>query len=1084
MSTVPPLAPSGCRRIYYVYIEDVVGDGVAGKLDVARWDALCTKARTLGFDSILTPPLWSGANCLDKEADKAAVRWRDSSAMEDVLGGMASVCAQHGLDLMTDLVLDKTVGEEPARVRGDDGLAPIEFIEAWSRRLGGWVRAGVSGFRCRAPAELSRGEWRRLIDNVRSLQPHCHFMAWTPGLGAGQIDRLKGAGFDATFSSLPWWDYRATWLIDEYVRLGAIAPVFSPVTDPDTVVDPADFDLAQAGNDARRKIWTAAIAGNGVLVTTSLEKIAGSLTLAQLNKWLQDRPNTTGRLRVLSGALSPATVLFRSGAGLLINPDGQVDATKKWADVRARLPHDNGMIQVMPDPDGAAGVPCSDAAELKPGGCLLFLTFSDQCVTATATTAEDKRKAVVAALRAARITIDGVIPEVDKGRFPAKTQIGETVVVQADIFMDGHERILASMLWRAADEVSWRETFMTMLENDRWEARFSPTRIGKHYFTIRAWHDRWGSYREQLAKKVAAGQDVSLDVEEGRALLLNAVQPRKTSDRPMDDSSQYVQSLTRILDDVGMPRQTPRLKTRRAAAARSECALVAGLPVPPARPEQVEILLSETVAAAMRETDIRRFEATCERPFEIGVERREASFASWYELFPRSCGSKPGVHGTFRDVMKRLPAIRDMGFDVLYFPPIHPIGLSNRKGRNNSLKASPEDPGSPYAIGSVLGGHTSVHPQLGTLQDFQALVECARQFELEVALDFAIQCSPDHPWLAQHPEWFSWRADGSLRYAENPPKRYEDIVSPSFYSSLASASRQMALWRELRDVVLFWIEHGIHIFRVDNPHTKPLPFWQWLISDVQGTHPDTIFLSEAFTRPKMMYRLAKIGFSQSYTYFTWRNTKQELIDYLTELNSPSIASFFRPHFFVNTPDINPYFLQTSGRAGFLIRAALAATTSGLWGMYNGFELCEARALPGKEEYLDSEKYELRSWDWNRPGNIVPEITKLNQIRRTNPALQSHLGIRFHHVDDDRILFFSKSTPQRDSIVLVAISLDPYAVRFGTLELPLWQWSLPDNATVLLEDLFDDRRFALSGKHHRVELTPQRPFLLWKVLPPI
>lgn len=1075
MSIASSPAPYDCQRIYYVDMNDVVGNAANGRaFDAARWSTLCKNARSLGFDSILTAPLWSNGNrklAAPDDPDRAVIAWDKSNSMADVLAGLSLVCAQHGLGLMVDLVLN--------RVAIAGGAA---FIEAWERRLGDWARAGVAGFRCRVPSALAKEDWRRLIDHVRLLRPRCHFMAWTPGLSAQQVSRLEGAGFDATFSSLPWWDYRATWLVDEQARLGAIAPVFSPVADPDTVADATDFDPAHAANDARRKIWTAVIAGSGVLVTTKLEKIAGPRTLVRMNKWFENRSGTNGCLRILSGAMSPATVLFRSGAGLLINPDAQTRVTKKWADVRARLPHDNELIRIVPDLDESAVEPASDAVALKPGGFLLFLTSSDQAVTTTATTAEDKRKAAVAALRAPRIAIENISPLVDEGRFPVKTQIGEVVLVQADIFMDGHDHILASVLWRAADETSWRETPMTARENDRWEAQFSPTRIGKYCFAIRAWHDRWGSYREHLEKKLAAGQDVALDVEEGRVLLSNAIPSSKVFDQTVEGASECAQALIQVLDNVGLPQQASRPKPRRATARRRATELAAARFVPGAQPEHIRLLLSETVAAAMRKTDARRFEASSEKAYELSVERREASFASWYELFPRSCSPTPGVHGTFKDVMQRLPAIRDMGFDVLYFPPIHPIGLSNRKGKNNSLDSGPDDPGSPYAIGSALGGHTAVHPQLGTLLDFQQLIACARRHDLEIALDFAIQCSPDHPWLTQHPEWFSWRADGSLRYAENPPKRYEDIVTPDFYSTLASASKQTALWRELRDVVLFWIGQGIHIFRVDNPHTKPLPFWQWLISDVQGSHPDTLFLSEAFTRPKMMYRLAKVGFSQSYTYFTWRNGKQEIIDYLTELSRPPVADFFRPNFFVNTPDINPYFLQTSGRAGFLIRAALAATTSGLWGMYSGFELCEARALPGKEEYQDSEKYELRSWDWDRPGNIVPEITKLNQIRRTNPALQSHLGIRFHYVDDDQILFFSKSTRQRDSIVLVALSLDPHAARIGTVELPLWQWGLPDDGVVHLEDLFDDRRFTLSGKHHRIELTPQHPFLLWKVLP--
>ena len=375
----------------------------------------------------------------------------------------------------------------------------------------------------------------------------------------------------------------------------------------------------------------------------------------------------------------------------------------------------------------------------------------------------------------------------------------------------------------------------------------------------------------------------------------------------------------------------------------------------------------------------------------LDVDRPQAGFASWYEMFPRSATDDPARHGTFVDVIARLPAIRAMGFDVLYFPPIHPIGTTNRKGRNNALRAEPDDVGSPYAIGGPEGGHDAIHPQLGTLDDFRALVAAAKDHGLEIALDFAIQCSPDHPWLREHPDWFRWRPDGSIRFAENPPKKYEDIVNPDFYAEAAMPG----LWLALRDVVQFWVDQGVRIFRVDNPHTKPLPFWHWMIADIRGRHPDVIFLAEAFTRPKLMYRLAKVGFTQSYTYFTWRNTKQEIIEYLTELNAPPVRDFFRPNFFVNTPDINPPFLQTSGRPGFLIRAALACTLSGLWGMYSGFELCEAAPLPGREEYLDSEKYQIRVRDFAAPGNIVGEITALNRIRRAHPALQSHLGVTFY-----------------------------------------------------------------------------------------
>lgn len=486
-----------------------------------------------------------------------------------------------------------------------------------------------------------------------------------------------------------------------------------------------------------------------------------------------------------------------------------------------------------------------------------------------------------------------------------------------------------------------------------------------------------------------------------------------------------------------------------------------------------------TIQARVEDEELRHSTRQCP-VFPVQVERREAEFSSWYELFPRSMG-RPGEHGRFVDVIAQLSRIQDMGFDVLYFPPIHPVGATNRKGRNNALVAQPGDPGSPYAIGAESGGHDAVHPELGTLDDFRMLMAAARDHGIEIALDFAIQCSPDHPWLREHPEWFRWREDGTVQYAENPPKKYEDIVNPDFYSTTANARQRMSLWRALRDTVLFWAEQGVRMFRVDNPHTKPLPFWEWMIAEVNRHYPDAIFLSEAFTRPAMMHRLARLGFSQSYTYFTWRNTKAELTEYLTEVSSPSQLNYFRPHFFVNTPDINPYFLQSSGRGGFLVRAVMAATTSGLWGVYSGFELCEAQALPGREEYLDSEKYELRFRDWDQPGNIVAEITRLNVIRRSHPALQSHRGIRFHHVDDERILFFSRTTQEEDSIVLVAISLSPRDSLMTHIEMPVLNRAGGMRRPRRLRSLWDGRLQDVTGAALPLILTPEQPFVLWSVL---
>ena len=417
-----------------------------------------------------------------------------------------------------------------------------------------------------------------------------------------------------------------------------------------------------------------------------------------------------------------------------------------------------------------------------------------------------------------------------------------------------------------------------------------------------------------------------------------------------------------------------------------------------------------------------------------------------------------------------------MGFDVLYFPPIHPIGTTNRKGKNNSLVASPSDPGSPYAIGSPQGGHDSIHQQLGTFDEFAALIEHARELGIEIALDFAAQCSPDHPWLKDHPGWFDWRPDGSIRFAENPPKKYEDIVNVDFYAPSATPG----LWTALRDVVEFWIAKGVAIFRVDNPHTKPIPFWQWLISDVRQRHPEVIFLSEAFTRPHVMYELARVGFNESYTYFTWRNTKAELTDYMNELTASPVSDIFRPHFFTNTPDINPLFLQSGERAAFLIRAALGATLSGLWGIYSGFELCEHEAIPGREEYKDSEKYEIKPRDWKKQGNIIGEISALNALRRREPALQSHLNIKFYNAFNDQILYYAKTAPGRSDRVLVMVNLDPYHAQTCTFEVPLWEWGLPDEGSLAVEDLLYGYRFTWTGKIQSITLEPSAPYRIWRL----
>lgn len=997
----------------------------AGALEPHWWDARCARAKALGFDCVLAGPLREPAPA-------------------------AGAARRHGVQLLMDLTLD------------DAGEADLE---RWAQTLAGALDAGVGGFRCLDPASMSAQGWQTLIGQAHAGHPDCSFLAWTPGLAPRQVDALATGGFDATFGSAAWWDYRAPWLLEESDRLRRVAPVIQTVVAEDA--RPGQESWSAGPRQAGRRLWAAAFFGGGILMPEGYEEAAGDETVIAVNRWLAKRSAADSRAwRRLSGPAADFTAWFREGDPaqlLLLNPGDAAPAVLDRRVFMSRMPGSHTLSG-----EASEALP----AALEAAGAMVLPVVAASPVKASGRQ-PDPSAPSEPPMHGPRIAIEDVMPRIADGRFPVKRAIGDALRVQADVFMDGHDRIAVWLLWKAADEAQWRRVAMRPLGNDRWEAEFMPERLGRHCYTVQAWHDVWGSYCHGLMKKRDAGQDVSLDVEEGRILVAAALE------HTQDDMPEVAAEVAALLRAVGRPQGNKPRPRRGLSLTGLSAQKPDARPLPPATPEQVRILLSESSERVMRAADRRPFEA-CAAVYPLTVDRREARFSSWYELFPRSQSPSPGVHGTFRDVIGRLPAIRGMGFDTLYFPPIHPIGQTNRKGRNNALSAAPDDPGSPYAIGAAEGGHDAVHPSLGTLDDFRELLRAAHDHGLEIALDFAIQCSPDHPWLTEHPDWFDWRADGSLRHAENPPKRYEDIVNPDFYADPADATPQMALWRALRDTVLFWIRQGVRVFRVDNPHTKPLPFWQWLIAQVQAEHPDVLFLSEAFTRPKMMYRLAKLGFTQSYTYFTWRHGKQELTDYLNELNSPPAADCFRPHFFVNTPDINPGFLHTSGRPGFLIRAALAATTSGLWGMYNGFELCEARSLAGKEEYQDSEKYELRSWDWDRPGNIIAEITRLNQLRRQNPALQSHLGIRFHKVDNDRILFFSKTAPEGDSTVLVAISLDPFARQAGTLELPLWEWGLQDEEATLMRELYDDRRFSLRGMHHRIELAPERPFLLWSM----
>src|SRR5215475_6097957 len=574
-----------------------------------------------------------------------------------------------------------------------------------------------------------------------------------------------------------------------------------------------------------------------------------------------------------------------------------------------------------------------------------------------------------------RFLIEDIYPCVDGGRYPVKRIAGESVEVWADIFREGHDVIAAALLWRAEAAADWRREPMQFNNNDRWRGRFTPPKPGGYLFAIEAWTDQFATWRKEFNLRKEAGQDLSLPAREGHELLAE-LKPRERKARLVVDA--YAKKF----------------------AAEGDAG----------------ILLDEALVAAMERTEARP-DLTRSTVIRLLAERERARCGAWYEMVPRSQGTVPGKHGTFDDCIARVPEIAALGFDVIYMTPIHPVGRTNRKGKNNSLNAGPDDPGSFYAIGNEHGGHDAVEPQLGTLEDFRRLVDACRKHKMEIALDFAVQCSLDHPWLKEHPEWFRFRPDGSIRFAENPPKKYEDIVNPDF-----NCVDRIALWDALRKIVLFWVEQAVRILRVDNPHTKPFPFWEWRMRDVRAKHPDIIFLAEAFTRPKVMKALAKIGFSQSYTYFTWRTFKEELQAYLSEITRYPEREYFRANFFVTTPDILPVQLQSGEPWMFKSRAALAATLSSNYGIYNGFELLEHEPIPGREEYLNSEKYEISTRDWNRPGNIKDYLGRLNRIRRDNSALQQTVNLQFLPVDNDNVIGFLKASGDGANAVACAIAL--------------------------------------------------------------
>jgi starch synthase (maltosyl-transferring) len=630
-----------------------------------------------------------------------------------------------------------------------------------------------------------------------------------------------------------------------------------------------------------------------------------------------------------------------------------------------------------------------------------------------------------------RIVIEGVTPQIDGGAFPAKRVVGDRVIVEADIFADGHDALSAVLLYRKAGSERWIESPMTFLANDRWRGEFQVTELGEYRYTVQGWVDRFKSWRQVFVKKIEAEQVDSVDLLTGAELVDGGALRAAGEDRK---ALERFAAVIRAKDGNGI--------------------------------DQAQ---ADDLAALMEKYPERRWAAIYDKELRVTVDRAKAQFSAWYELFPRSCAPRTGEHATFKDCIAHLPYVAAMGFDVLYLAPIHPIGHSFRKGKNNALSAGPDDVGSPWAIGAEEGGHKEIHPRLGTLNDFQQLITKAKEYGMEIALDIAFQCTPDHPYVKQHPEWFRKRADGSIQYAENPPKKYQDIYPIDFESE-----DWEGLWHELKSVIQFWCEQGVRIFRVDNPHTKAFPFWEWAIAEIKNHHPDALFLAEAFTRPKVMYRLAKIGFSQSYTYFAWRNTKSELTQYFTELTQSEVREYFRPNLWPNTPDILTEYLQFGGRPAFMVRLVLAATLGANYGIYGpAFELCDNVARePGSEEYLNSEKYEIKHWDLERPDSLKELIALVNRIRRENSALHRDGSLRFHPVDNDAIICFSKQTPNLANVIVVVVNLDPHHSQSGWVELSTKELGLDPQQPFQMHELVTNARYLWQGSKNYVQLNPQ------------
>lgn len=1086
---------------------------------VDAWKRHLGRIAEMGFNWIFLNPFheagFSGSLYAVKDYYKLNPLFRERGAKSDdaLLADFSDAARQHGLSVMMDLVINHTakdsvlVGHKPAwyvynpdgSLRSPGAVDPVnptlftewgdlaeinyaerperqEIIAYWQAVVRHYLDLGFHGFRGDAAYKVPAVVWRDIITAARSDAPDAMFFAETLGCRPNEVTALHAAGFDYIFNSSKWWDFKAPWLLEQYDIFRKIAPSISFPETHDT--DRLIADLARVGiTDPRRvqaeyrqRYLFSAVFSSGVMMPMGFEygfRRKLDVVKTRPSDWehpafdLSDFIAETNRMKAAVPALNeegpqsryeaqdPNLVVLEratdSGASRTISIVNIDRGHDRAVAARSLMERAKLLAGEEITPGHHSGKLSADAT-LRLNPCEVRVFAGEGASTSNRPQARERRAPAKAGdaerLRSQRIVIENVYPELDGGRYPVKREVGDHFEVWANIFKEGHDKLAAVLRYRRQDDDQWHETPMELMEPglDRWRGMLRLEENTRYLYTIVAWTDAYASWLDEVEKKRGAGQNVALELIEGRAIVAAA------RDRaPGVDKAR----LTSILDSFDRSDDTEARFT---------------------------LLGSVSTRAILTRLPDRSQAVRYDHELEVVVDRVAARFAAWYEMFPRSQGRDPTRSATFKEASQRFDEIRAMGFDVIYLVPIHPIGRAFRKGRNNTLGGTDEDPGSPYAIGSPEGGHDAVHPDLGTLQDFRDFVAAAAERGMEVALDFAIQCSPDHPWLKEHPEWFEHRPDGSIKYAENPPKKYQDIVNVNFFGP-----HQNELWQALRDVILFWIEQGVRTFRVDNPHTKPVPFWEWLIRTVQHDHPDTIFLSESFTRPPMLRMMAKVGFTQSYSYFTWRNFKGELTEYFNELAHSPSAEYMRPNLFANTPDILPHILQTGGRPAFQIRFVLASTLSGVYGIYNGFELCEGTAVPGTEDYLNSEKYEYKVWDWDRPGNIKDYITRINRIRRENPALHHLRNLRFCDASDGNVLFYGKMTPSRDNAVFVAVNLDPFEAHESELRFPLGELGIAEDRNFLVEDLLSGERHLWSGSAHRVRLDPHHnPAAIFRV----